>query len=221
MKHIPPPFGLLRAGLFLLVLVSVRLCLQAAPVHELVTSFERPPKNPSFGCLVLGPDGYYWGTTQGGGTFGNGTIYKMSKDGSQWTTVVSFTDTGVNKGRGPSGGLLKLGNDVLWGTTAAGGADGFGTVFKLNAATGLLTTVLEFTKDGATNRGYIPVGRLVEDGMGFVWGTTAGAVNDTGPTGRGTLFKVNLMTGELTTVVEFTGNAATNKGATPMGGADE
>lgn len=86
-----------------------------------------------------------------------------------------------------------------------------GTIFKLNAATGALTTLVEFTANGASNRGAVPVGALVADGAGFFWGTT----NQGGATGNGTVFKINAATGALTTLVEFTNNAATNKGRYP------
>src|SRR5436190_20604752 len=88
----------------LLILSCLLLALHPGSVaarHELVTSFDQPPKGPAFGPLTLGPDGYYWGTTYSGGTDDGGTVYKVKADGSQWSTVFSFQYP-----RGPQGGLV-------------------------------------------------------------------------------------------------------------------
>jgi uncharacterized repeat protein (TIGR03803 family) len=170
------------------------------PTHELLWSFHSFPRDPSNGALVLGPDGYYWGTTEAGGATGQGTIYKAKADGSDWKLVLSFTGGALNiVGAEPRAGLVSDGLGSLWGTTYRGGAHNVGTVFKVNAATGALTTLVEFSRDGGANRGAEPRAELVADGAGFFWGTTSeGGLNN-----GGTVFKVNANTGELTTIAEF------------------
>src|SRR5207302_8635623 len=93
----------------------------AAPTHELMAKFDVTPQNPGYGTLALGPDGFYWGTTQAGGAYGgvpgNGTIYKVRADGSDWQTVLSFTGTGTtNRGAVPYGGLVSHGPGSHVGT---------------------------------------------------------------------------------------------------------
>ncbi len=110
----------------------------------------------------------------------------------------------------PYAGLVSDGAGFLWGTTQHGGL-GNGTVFKMDEITGELTTLVEFTDQGATNRGAEPRAMLANDGAGFFWGSTSeGAAAN-----AGTLFKINISTGELTTVLEFTGNGGAHPGARP------
>src|SRR5438128_4235955 len=80
-----------------------------------------------------------YGTTQDGGSSGSGTVFKVSTDGTGFTTLHSFTPispyyypAGTNgDGASPLGGLI-LTNNTLYGTAAYGGSSGVGTVFKIN-----------------------------------------------------------------------------------------
>ena len=136
--------------------LSLPALSEAAPTHQVLSSFDVPAQNPGYGALVLGPNGYYWGTTQGGGAAGFGTVFKMKADGTDLQTVGYFTGTtGINKGRAPYAGLVSDGAGFFWGTTNQGGAGNFGTVFKVNATTGALSTVAEFTNNGTSNKGRV------------------------------------------------------------------
>ncbi|MES2661051.1 MAG: choice-of-anchor tandem repeat GloVer-containing protein [Verrucomicrobiota bacterium] len=77
---------------------------------------------------------------------------------------------------------------------------------------GILTTLVEFTGNGASNRGYGPCGAITLGVEGEFYGTTrAGGTNN-----FGTVFKVTA-DGVLTTLVDFTGDGAENKGSSPRG----
>ena len=168
------------------------------------------------GGLVNDGKGFLWGTTTQTEGHGGGTVFKVQATTGSLTTVLKFTRNGVtNKGWRPMGTLMNDGKGFLWGVTWKGGVGGFGTVFKVNIDTGVLTTVVEFTKDGATNKGAFPQSGLVSDGKGFLWGTTsAGGGGDN----FGTVYKVNRLTGVLTTVVKFAKVGGENKGSVPMAG---
>ena len=168
----------------------------AAPVAELLHRFGLPSAYPGHSSLTLGPDGFYWGTTEGS-VGAPGSIYKVRADGSDFQTVYSFREHGpAIHGAAPSAGLVDDGKGFLWGTTARGGESDNGTVFKINARSGELTTLVQFTGDGATNRGSAPSATLVSDGLGYFWGTTSG----TGPQYGQTLFRIHSGTGALTTI---------------------
>lgn len=198
------------------------------PAHELVTSFTVPPQNPGYGALVAGGDGYFWGVTENGGVFGGGTIYKVKADGSNWQTVLSFTNVTqlgngpTNEGFWPQGGLVNDGAGYPWGTTQSGGGyfldNNFyvtsGTIFKVQVSTGVLTTVGQFNPATLTDSiGTSLYAGLAADGQGNFWGTTTRA----GASDCGTVFKVNATTGVITTVAEFTGQTGAKKGAMAMG----
>jgi hypothetical protein len=42
-----------------------------------------------------------------------------------------------------------------------------GTIFKVSASTGLLTTILDFNRNGTMNRGAHPRGKMISDGAGI------------------------------------------------------
>lgn len=150
----------------------------------------------------LTPDdlGFLWGATGEGGTSGNGTIFKVNLATGEATTVLDFTGKdGAFIGKQPLGDLTLGGDGYLWGTTRNGGSSDFGTVFKIAVTTDAFTHVAEFN---LRNRaGQMPETQLVADGQGCFWGTTNGG----GGKGHGTIYKVNAITGELSSVVAFTG----------------
>ncbi len=68
-----------------------------------------------------------YGTTFGGGTSSNGTLFAINTDGSGFTNLYSFT--GGGDGANPQTDLVLSGN-TLYGTAASGGTSGNGTVFS-------------------------------------------------------------------------------------------
>jgi uncharacterized repeat protein (TIGR03803 family) len=129
--------------------------------------------NPYFMSFVQGTDGNLYGTTEGGGANGEGTVFKVTPTGTL-TTLYSFcAKTNCTDGSVPFGGLV-LGTDGnFYGTTSEGGESGSpcfgdcGTVFKISPA-GKLTTLHSFdSTDGST-----PYGPLVQASNGNFYGTT-------------------------------------------------
>jgi len=89
-----------------------------------------PGGSPS--SLIQGADGTFYGTMENGGPngTGDGTVYKVSPAGV--ITVLASFDNGPI-GQEPSS--LVIGSDGnLYGTTLFGGANGDGTVFRVNLA---------------------------------------------------------------------------------------
>ncbi len=86
----------------------------------------------------------------------------------------------------------------FYGTTYDGGANGYGTVFRINAG-GSLTTLWAFTNgvDGANS-----YATLVQGTDGNFYGTTSGS--GSGPGANGTVFRITLG-GNLTNLWAFTG----------------
>jgi uncharacterized repeat protein (TIGR03803 family) len=76
-----------------------------------------------------------YGTAFSGGAAGNGTIYSLGSQGSNFTLLYSFSPTaganGTNSdGANPVPGLI-LSENVLYGAAEDGGTNGYGTLFAL------------------------------------------------------------------------------------------
>jgi uncharacterized repeat protein (TIGR03803 family) len=81
--------------------------------------------------LIEASDGNFYGTTQIGGTQNAGTVFKMTPSGD-FTPLYSFcSQTSCVDGQNPYAGLVQADDGNLYGTTAFGGVNGAGTVFKL------------------------------------------------------------------------------------------
>ena len=87
------------------------------------------------GHLMRGSDGFLYGTTRFGGTFGRGTVYRLDAGGTQ-TLIHSFTgeQPGSRDGSSPRSGLLEASNGLLYGTTERGGGYLGGTVFRIDTS---------------------------------------------------------------------------------------
>ena len=156
--------------------------------------------------LVQDPAGNFFGTTLlGGNSGGLGTVFKMDGGGKE-TILYSFA--GGEDGSGPSGGLIGDAAGNLYGTTSQGGGSGCsfgcGTVFRLNAR-GDETILHRF--QGGTDGSY-PVGRLLLDAAGNLYGTTEQGGNGSCSVGQGcgTVFKLG-SGGNETVLYRFTGGA--------------
>jgi len=88
-------------------------------------------------CGALAFSGnFLYGTAPAGGTAGNGTVFCVKTDGTQFQTLHNFTALNPNgtntDGAVPIAGVLLLGSQ-LYGTTFSGGPGAVGTVFSLPA----------------------------------------------------------------------------------------
>lgn len=89
-----------------------------------------PDGSSPYASLVQGDDGDFFGTAFGGGAKGAGTVFKITPSGAL-TTLYSFcTQALCADGESPYGPLVSGSDGDFYGTTA-GGANGYGTVFKV------------------------------------------------------------------------------------------
>jgi len=121
-----------------------------------------------------------------------------------FTTLYNFT--GGSDGGYPYAAVLRDKAGNLYSTTYAGGASGYGVVFKLDTA-GNETVLYSFAggSDGAN-----PVAGLTADSSGNLYGTTEVG----GPSGVGTVFQLS-KSGKETVLYSFTGGS---DGCYPTGG---
>jgi uncharacterized repeat protein (TIGR03803 family) len=162
--------------------------------------------NP-FAELVQGRDGFFYGTTPTSRTNnGDGTVFKISPNGAL-TTLYSVT--GGNDGGTPYAGLVQGRDGNFYGTTWAGGTNGYGTVFRIGI-NGALTSLYSFT--GGNDSAALPAG-LVQGRDGYLYGTIGGP-HVFGVVSYGNVFRIST-NGALTTLYSFT---CGNDGAFPYAG---
>ncbi len=151
------------------------LYLFEAPAATTLTSplGSQPDTTPA-----VGADGAIYGMTSLGGTNGNGVIYRFDRERHEYSLLHTFSaldSNGFNTdGADPANGLTAGPNDVFYGMTRSGGANGNGTVFSITAA-GDFTVLHTFSAldsnglnaDGAIGLRYIVVGH-----DGNLYGTT-------------------------------------------------
>jgi uncharacterized repeat protein (TIGR03803 family) len=153
-----------------------------------------------FAGLVLSGNTLY-GTAQGGGTNGGGTVFAVNTDGSGFATLHSFSP--ASDGTGPDGALLLLGN-ILYGTAGAGGSSSNGTVFAINTNGTGFTNLYSFTAlNNTTNSdGAEPLAGLI---LSTDSTTLYGTATRGGSAGYGTVFAINTNGTGFTNLYSFTG----------------
>jgi uncharacterized repeat protein (TIGR03803 family) len=99
--------------------------------------------------VVRDSEGNLYGTTQYGGAYENGAVFKVDKNGNE-TVLYSFQG-GFGDGCNPYGGLVRDAEGNLYGTTPSCGASSNGTVFKVakNGNEKLLHSFAGGKKDGS------------------------------------------------------------------------
>ena len=132
-------------------------------------------------ALVFDPTGALYGTTPRGGSSGEGIVFQLTFLNGEWTESLLHTFTGVgHDGAFPESGMIFDSAGNLYGTTAAGGLSGDGTLFQLApTGSGWTTSTLHDFLGG--NDGQGPQGALTFDGTGKFYGTTTGGgLDDSG-----------------------------------------
>jgi uncharacterized repeat protein (TIGR03803 family) len=193
---------------------GVEAIIDASPTGDVTTLFtftggadganvQAPP--------IEGPDGSFYGVaTNGGGSSGCGTIFRMTQAG--FTLLYQFDKL---HGCNPAASMV-LGTDGnLYGTTVNGGTAGGGVVFQLKLRPGKSAIVTVLANFDETNR--YPRGALVQGNDGNFYGTTSGQLTlfpaASGP-GTGMVFKVTA-SGTLTVLHTLNG---TTDGTNPLTG---
>jgi uncharacterized repeat protein (TIGR03803 family) len=153
--------------------------------------------------LIQGDNGNFYGTTTWGGSNSSGTVFQMLPNGAV-TPLYSFT--GGHDGDSPYGALAQGSDGNFYGTTAFGGSNSLGVIFKMTPG-GIVTPLHSFT---GANDGAYPYAGLMQGADGSLYGTTAfGGTHD-----AGSIFRIT-PAGSITRLYSFTGG---DDGAYPLAG---
>src|ERR1700678_4416495 len=125
-----------------------------------------------FAPLIQATNGDFYGTTyEGGGSTNAGAVFRITAAGTLTTLYNFCSQTNCTDGSNPYAGLIQSTDGNFYGTTSQGGANGFGTVFRITPA-GQLTTLYSFCAQTNCPDGANPSTRLVQATDGNFYGTT-------------------------------------------------
>jgi uncharacterized repeat protein (TIGR03803 family) len=169
--------------------------------------------------LVQGTNGLLFGVSSNGAVSARGAIFRLNTNGAAYTTLHSFTGTSGD-GMYPVANLVCDTNNVLYGVTLAGGANGLGTIFKVNGDGTGYAVLISFTGVGGIASGNQPRGALTIGLDGMLYGTTElGGSAAFGGNGDGAVFRVNRNGTGYTVLRAFDAAAVDfNDGFDPQGG---
>jgi uncharacterized repeat protein (TIGR03803 family) len=176
--------------------------------------------------LTIDAAGNLYGTTLTGAA-GFGTVFKLTKSGSNWILTTLYSFTGGTDGAGPRSKVVLGPDGNLYGQTFAGGGSGCagrgcGTIFTVRkVCPGPIchwTESVIYRFSGGTDGGE-PVGGLLFDRSGNLYGTTeiGGKPHSCGNLGCGTVFKLTSSGGRWTETVLYEFQGGTD-GTFPNGG---
>ncbi len=148
-------------------------------IHNFVISEGWYPQ----GDLAFDAAGNLYGTAAVGGPLNNGLVYQLARSEDNWAYTVLHSFQGSPDGEAPSAGVVLDASGNIYGITQQGGIGVGGTIYQLSQSGSTWTeqTVYSFTYSS----GCVPVGGLIIDSSGNLYGTTTAC----GANGAGTVFK--------------------------------
>jgi uncharacterized repeat protein (TIGR03803 family) len=158
--------------------------------------------------LAMDPAGNMFGTTTNGGSLagttpGNGTIFELAKNSGAITTLYTFPGGDNSQ---PRAGVILDSAGNLFGTTYRGGNSGYGSVFELRrSGKGYSSSVTTIASLGTPN-GAAPLGGVVRDAAGNLYGTTYTG----GAFGYGTVYTIRNGSSTITTLASFNNTDGAN-----------
>lgn len=159
--------------------------------------------NSPYGPLFIDSSGNIFGTTQVGGIYGDGAVFKLSPSGGVWTETVLYNFTLDSSQSQEPYGVVAGANGVLYGITLYGGEYSVGTMYELTPGVGFWNRSVLYTFTGGPDGAY-PSSLLI-DASGTLYGTSSYG----GSYGYGNVFKFQSLNGKWkeTVLHSFTGGS--------------
>ncbi|MFC2149603.1 choice-of-anchor tandem repeat GloVer-containing protein [Candidatus Auribacterota bacterium] len=158
-----------------------------------------------YSSLTMSGDMFY-GVTQHGGDSDQGTVFKISTDGTGFTLLHEFTSWSA-QGQWPVGELT-LSGGTLYGMTMSGGDTNKGAIYSVGADGGSFTVLHNF--QAGSDDGWQPMAGMTLTGSSLYGMTYRGGDYD-----EGTIFRINTDGSGFTMLHDFLGGS--NDGFYPKG----
>jgi uncharacterized repeat protein (TIGR03803 family) len=141
--------------------------------------------NPGYGDVTFDQAGNIYGTTFFGGVNSQGVVYELMPSGGGWTEHVIHLFSGSSDGENPYSSVVFDEGGNLYGTTFAGGALGYGTVFQLTPSGSGWVEITLHAFQSSTDGGQ-PFGGVLLDNIGNLYAATSSG----GPGSGGTVYQL-------------------------------
>ncbi len=149
------------------------------------------------GGVNLDAAGNLYGTTSLGGTYGYGTVFRLTP-GSGWTENILYNFDNTTDGAYPYADLISDAAGNLYGAATDGGTGGGGTIFELTPSNGNWTFAVLYSLPGWGISGTFR--DLLLDASGNIFGTT----HCDGADSAGTIFELTPSGGSWTYTLLYT-----------------
>jgi uncharacterized repeat protein (TIGR03803 family) len=197
-KAVPLTAERAPAWLLMLIMAAALYSPVAAHSQTLTTLYDLQgsPTDGDWPCagVIRDAKGNMYGTTQGGGQWGYGTVFALGANNTE-AVLHNFEDS---DGQSPCAPLIYA-DGALYGTTTYGGENENGTVFSIRGTH--LTVLYKF--QGIPD-GQGPFGGLVDNIDGAFYGTTGQGGSGTCAGACGTIYKID-KAGHETVLYSFSG----------------
>ena len=135
------------------------------------------------GDLVLDSQGTIYGTSCYGGSYGGGTVFKLTHTSGGWMYSVVHEFTGGSDGGCPYAGVVLDAAGNIYGTASQGGLYGWGDVYEVTSS-GSQTVLYSFSNG---EDGRLPYAGVIQDSSGNLFGATSFG----GSGGSGVVFELS------------------------------
>ena len=163
-------------------------------LHDFVGSDGAIPTGP----LFQADDGFFYGTTNQGGQWNSGVVYKVDVLG-RFVLLHSLSPLYPGEGSEPKGGVIEASDGFFYGTTEQGGYGG--EIFRMDAA-GNFAVLHRF--DAYASDGARPMSGLIEGRDGFLYGTASIGGQPASASRYGVVYRMD-KAGTVTVLHTFTG----------------
>ena len=193
--------------------------------HSIIHNFGKGTDGAHPFAGVIDANGVLYGTTISGGTYTRdlckskggspdgtcGTVYRIDLATGHESVIHNFG--AGSDGASPYGGVIgAIRYGTLYGTTVLGGSNAYcGTVYSLALSSGEEHILHNF---GGSPDGCMSYAGLAESN-GYVYGTTSEGGEKFGPSGGGTVFRVNITTSVAQVLHRFGNDADNDDGLQP------
>jgi uncharacterized repeat protein (TIGR03803 family) len=161
-------------------------------IHNFCNAAHCPDGQFPQGKLTLDANGNVFGIANSGGANDDGVVFEHPASGG-YSVIYNFCSRNLCADGGGASSIFSSASGTLIGTTEGGGAQGKGVAFALTKKNGTWheSVLHSFCAGGNCSGGSFPIGTLIEDGMGNLFGTADQDGNGNCTDGCGTVYELS------------------------------